>query len=420
VAHALPGKLKMSASLLDSLVENDFSVAAHWSGEFDENALQQWAETLRSRLRANQVSLGLVFLAPKLFPHAAQVLEILQVHARVPLLVGCSSQSLIAGGNEIEESAGVVLGLYSLPGAELKACYFTQEQVELADQPGYWQGVTGTVPEKTNGWLVFVDPFHLDSEAWLNSWNRSFPSTPTFGGLASGDFAEQRSQVYLNGEVYDEGGVAISIGGEIGLAGITSQGCTPIGDTWTLTRVDQNIIHEIGNRPAYEVLAETVSGLAPEEQRKARGNLFIGLVVVNEYLEDFHRGDFLIRNLLGADPRSGSIAVGALPRLGQTVQFQRRSASAANEDMKELIARARKRLEPGFVYGGCLCSCNGRGQNLFGRPDHDAQMVQEELGPLGLAGFFCNGEIGPVGDRNFLHGYTASLALFVNKPTRSE
>ncbi len=409
----------MSASLLDSLVENDFSVAAHWSGAFDETALQQWAETLRSRLRANQVSLGLVFLAPKLFPNAAQVLEILQVHARVPLLVGCSSQSLIAGGNEIEESAGVVLGLYSLPGAELKACYFTQEQVELADQPGYWQGVTGTVPEKTNGWLVFVDPFHLDSEAWINSWNRSFPSTPTFGGLASGDFAEQRSQVYLNGEVYDEGGVAISIGGEIGLAGITSQGCTPIGDTWTLTKVDQNIIHEIGNRPAYEVLAETVSGLAPEEQRKARGNLFIGLVV-NEYLEDFHRGDFLIRNLLGADPRSGSIAVGALPRLGQTVQFQRRSASAANEDMKELIARARKGLEPGSVYGGCLCSCNGRGQNLFGRPDHDAQMVQEELGPLGLAGFFCNGEIGPVGDRNFLHGYTASLALFVNKQPRSE
>ncbi len=125
--------------------------------------------------------------------------------------------------------------------------------------------------------------------------------------------------------------------------GVTSQGCTPIGETWTLTKVEQNIIHRIGNRPAYEVLAETFNALSPEQQKTAHGNLFIGLVV-NEYLEDFHRGDFLIRNVLGADPRSGSIAVGAFPRLGQTVQFQRRSKEAASEDMEELLLRAKKQL----------------------------------------------------------------------------
>ncbi|MGD0615833.1 MAG: FIST C-terminal domain-containing protein, partial [Verrucomicrobiota bacterium] len=216
------------------------------------------------------------------------------------------------------------------------------------------------------------------------------------------------------GDVFEEGGVAIAVGGGVKLAGVISQGCTPIGETWTLTKVDQNIIHEIGNRPAYEVLAETFNTLSPEDQRQARGNLFIGLVV-NEYLEDFHRGDFLIRNLLGADPRSGSIAIGALPRPGQTVQFQRRDAAAATEDMNVLLARARRQLEGSTVYGGCLCSCNGRGQGLFGEPDHDARMVQQQLGPLGLAGFFCNGEIGPIGEKNFLHGFTASLALFVKK-----
>ena len=218
----------------------------------------------------------------------------------------------------------------------------------------------------------------------------------------------------MNGEVYDAGGVAISVGGAVQLVGVTSQGCTPIGETWTLTKVEQNIIHQIGNRPAYEVLAETFNQLTPEQQKTARGNLFIGLVV-NEYLEDFHRGDFLIRNLLSADARSGSIAVGALPRLGQTIQFQRRSAAAANEDLEELLTRARKQLGNTPIYGGCLCSCNGRGQNLFGRPNHDAQMVQQRLGPMGLAGFFCNGEIGPVGERSLLHGYKASLALFVKK-----
>jgi small ligand-binding sensory domain FIST len=273
---------------------------------------------------------------------------------------------------------------------------------------------TGIESQQSNGWLVFLDPFHLDSEAWLKSWNEAYAPAPILGGLASGDFTEQVTQIYLNGEVFEEGGVAISVGGDIGLAGITSQGCTPIGETWTLTKVEQNIIHEIGNRPAYEVLAETFSHLSADEQKKARGNLFIGLVV-NEYLDEFHRGDFLIRNLLAADPRSGSIAVGALPRLGQTVQFQRRSAAAATEDMNELLTRARTKLNKAAVYGGCLCSCNGRGQNLFGRPHHDAQMVQQRLGPLGLAGFFCNGEIGPVGEKSFLHGFTASLALFVKK-----
>jgi len=200
----------------------------------------------------------------------------------------------------------------------------------------------------------------------------------------------------------------------VGLLGMISQGCTPIGDTWTLTKVERNIIHEIGNRPAYEVLAETFEKLAPEEQRKARGNLFIGLVM-NEYLDEFHRGDFLIRNLLGADPNSGSIAVGALPRQGQTVQFQRRSAAAAAEDLEALLQRTRESLQQAPLYGGCLCCCNGRGQGLFGKPNHDAQLVQQRLGPMGLAGFFCNGELGPVGERNFLHGYTASLALFVKK-----
>ena len=395
-------------------MNNPFSVAAHWSGGFDETGLQTWAENLRRQLPAAHVSLGLVFMAPKFFTHAQQVLEILRVHAQVPLLAGCSSQSLITGPEEIEENAGLTLGLYALPGADLKAFHFTQEDVQEADAPDYWPTKTGVPSTQTNGWLTFLDPFHIDSESWMSGWNQAYAPHPVLGGLASGDPSAPRTQVYLNGEVFEEGGVAISVGGDVKLAGVISQGCTPIGDTWTLTKVDQNIIHQIGNRPAYEVLSETFAGLTPDEQRKSRGNLFIGLVV-NEYLEDFHRGDFLIRNLLGADPKSGSIAVGALPRLGQTMQFQRRDAAAAEEDMNELLDRATKQIGGATVYGGCLCSCNGRGRGLFGQPNHDAAKVQQRFGPVGLAGFFCNGEIGPIGEKNFLHGFTASLALFVKK-----
>jgi len=398
-------------------VKTEYSVVAHWSGEFDDDALGVWAEKLRAQLLAPEVSLGLVFMSPNFFPHAAQALEVLRVHAKIPLLAGCSSHGLISGGEEIENSSGLVLALYSLPGATVKGIYFAQPQVEAAsgEDGAYWPAETGVDPAVTNGWLAFVDPFHLDSESWIRTWNQAYAGLPVFGGLASGNFPEPLTQVYLNGEVYEEGGVAIAIGGEVALTGVISQGCTPIGETWTLTRVEQNLIHNIGNRPAYSVLADTFQKLPPDEQKKAQGNLFIGLVV-NEYLEEFHRGDFLVRNLIGGDPKSGVLAVGAMPRAGQTMQFQRRDAAAATEDMNELLGLSKEKLAGATVYGGCLCCCNGRGHHLFGRANHDVEIIQRCLGPLGLAGFFCNGEIGPVGEKNYLHGFTASLALFVHKP----
>ena len=395
-------------------MQNEFAVAGHWPDGFDETGLRKWVEGLRAQLPAPEVSLGLVFMSPQFFPHASQVLEILRVHGRIPLLAGCSSTGLITGDRELEDSGGLVLALYFLPGAALSAVRFTQEQVEESTGPGYWHVESGIDAERTNGWLVFADPFHLDAEGWLRQWNEAYAPLPIRGGLASGDPAAQLTQVYLNGAVFEEGGVALSVGGDVALAGVTAQGCTPIGDTWTLTKVERNLIHEIGNRKAYEVLLETFSALSPADQVKARGNLFIGLVT-NEYLDEFRCGDFLVRNLLGADPNSGTIAVAALPRAGQTMQFHRRDAEAATGDMRAMLQRARNELAGVTIYGGCLGCCNGRGHGLFGAPDHDAKMVQQGLGPLGLAGFFCNGEIGPVGEKSFLHGFTASLALFVKK-----
>lgn len=380
----------------------------------DEDGLADWARRLRARLPAPEVSLGLVFLSPNFFPHAEQVLEILRVHAKIPLLAGCSGNGLVANSEEIESAGGLVLALYALPGAKLKGVRFSQDDVAAAEGKEYWASVTGLAAEKTNGWLAFVDPFHIDAENWLRSWNETYPAQPLFGGLASGNYPEPFTQVYLDGQVFEDGGVAIAIGGDVALAGVVSQGCTPIGEAWTLTRVENNLIRNIGNRPAYTVLSETVQKLSPEDQRKAQGNLHIGLVV-NEYLEDFHRGDFLVRNLLGGDPNSGVLAVGALPRMGQTVQFQRRDAATASEDFNELLALEKKNLGDAEIFGGCLFCCNGRGKNLFGRPSHDSEMIQTHFGPTGVAGFFCNGEIGPVGDKNFLHGFTASVALFVKK-----
>lgn len=393
---------------------NGFSAADHWAGDFNEAALRNWAADLRSKLAPPDVSLALIFLSPKFFDQAKELLEVLQIETRAKMLVGCSGASLIAGNSEIEEQPGLALGLYHLPGAKLQAFHLTQEQVEEATGPGYWHMETGVAADATNGWLVFADPFSFQIDQWLNTWNEAYLALPTLGGMASGDYSAQRTQLYLNGEVFEEGCIAISVSGDVALASMISQGCTPIGETWTITKAERNLIFEIANRPAYEVLTETLNKLPMEEKQKLRGNLFIGLVI-NEYLEEFHRGDFLIRNLIGVDPSSGVLAVGAFPRVGQTIQFQRRDARAGTEDMDALLRVTEKKVAGREVYGACLCSCNGRGRGMFGKPDHDAKHVQQAFGPIGVAGFFCNGELGPVGEKNFVHGYTASLALFVKK-----
>ncbi len=389
-----------------------FAVAAHWNGGADDSSLRAWAEALRARLAAPTVTLGLAFLTPALFDRAREVLEILRVHAQIPLLAGCSSAGLVVNGRELENDSGLALALYHLPGAQLKAVRISQEQVEEANGPAWWHNELSLGPEDTAGWLAFADPFSFDADSWLKGWNAAYPALPVLGGLASGEPAQRSTQLYLNDDVHEDGAVMIAVGGEVRLAGVVSQGCEPIGETGIVTKAERNFIHEIGNRPAYQALVEAFTSLSASQQETARGALHVGLVI-NEYLDEFHRGDFLIRNLLGADPAGGSIAIGAMPRLGQTIQFQRRDAQAADEDMSALLARAKEQLRGKLIYGGVLCCCNGRGTHLFGSPDHDAAMAQKALGPLAVAGFFCNGELGPIGERNFVHGYTASLGLFV-------
>ncbi len=387
------------------------AAAGHLPGPFNEEALENFAIQLRARLTAGSPTLGLVFMAPPYFKFAREALEIIRLHARTPLLAGCSSHALVVNRHEIEREGGLALALYHLPGAELHGFHFPARDVEPDPGAGYWVRQSGVEPEHTRGWLVFADPFHMRSDQWLRGWNASYSPRPILGGLASGSDGEFSSQIYLNGHVYDEGGVAVSIGGAVSIAGLVAQGCEPVGETWTITRAEGNVIHQIGNRPAYEVLQETFAMLPETVRGRAKGNIFVGLAI-NEYTEDFRRGDFLIRNLLAGDPKSGALAVAAFPRAGQTVQFQLRDAAAATADLAEHLAQTRADLAGKLVYGGCLCVCNGRGTHLFGRADHDAGLVARSLGPLEFAGFFGNGEFGPVGPRNFIHGYSATLALF--------
>ncbi len=333
---------------------------------------------------------------------------------RARLLIGCSSQGVIGRGREVEGQPALSLLTFSLPGAVLRPVRLAQGTLEQCRGPEAWYGMTRVSPDDVTAWFLFADPFTLDVEGLLVAWWEAYPGTPMVGGMASGDLRLRRTHVFLNDEVYDRGAVAMALGGTYGVRTIVSQGCTPIGEPWTITGATGNVIETIAQRPAYEVLLKTVQALPPEVQQRARGNLFVGLAM-DEYREELHRGDFLIRNVLSADAESGTLTVGAIPRPGQTLQFQFRDRVAADEDLRKLLEAAKADLEGQEPIGALLCSCNGRGVGLFGTPDHDARAVADRLGPIPLAGFFCNGEVGPVGSRNFLHGHTASIALVVRK-----
>ncbi len=387
------------------------SHAALYQGVFDVPTLREWLWNQRATFGHPSVDLATVFLSPQFAEHSGLLLSLIHDELNPSHLVGCTSPSVIVNTEEFEDANGFSLGMYHLPGAELETTYFHQGQVESGQEPGYWNEQTGITDP--NGWLVFADPFRLDLEAWLKQWNRDFTRKPILGGLASGPHDRQSTEVYLDDQVHTQGGVGIAFQGRVYLRNVISQGCNPIGEPWIVTKTDQNVLIELGNRPAYEVLMETLNTLPPPLAAQSRGNLFVGLVI-DEYHESFGRGDFLIRNLLGADPDKGILAVGALPRPGQTLQFQLRSPDAASEDLDTLLPKLAKQLDGDTIHGAILCTCNGRGQRLFGQAHHDARLLNRHFPGLGVTGFFCNGELGPVGGQNFLHGYTASIALLTS------
>lgn len=195
------------------------------------------------------------------------------------------------------------------------------------------------------------------------------------------------------------------------MGGIVSQGCRPIGDPYTITEVDDNVLLRIASRGAYEVLEETFEQLAEDEKARAQRNILAGLAM-DENVDEHKRGSFLVRSIIGGDPEAGALALGAYPRVGQTLQFQMRDKDSADEELRQLCREfLSARGEP---FASLLFACSGRGARMFGLPNHDAGVIEETFGKVPLAGLFCNGEIGPVGGTNFVHGFTASAAFFCN------
>lgn len=337
-------------------------------------------------------------------PHHAAALPLLLGAARIELepgvLLGCAGLWIVGGAREVEDQPAVSVWVAHLPDTKLQPFALTYDRTPDGDS---FLGWPDEIPDGATA-IALADPFTFPAGEWLERLNETHPGLLVIGGMASGGRAPGETRLILDDEVLWNGCVGALVSGATKVRALVSQGCKPIGDPFAVTAAEENVLLSLGGRPPLDRLKETFARSDERDRRAMQVGLHVGRVV-DEYKTEFRRGDFLVRNVLGADESSGAIAVGDRMQLGETVQFHVRDADSADTDLRELVAAADQ------PAGAIMFTCNGRGSRLFGVPDHDASIVAEALGGS-LAGFFCAGELGPIGGRNFLHGFTASLALF--------
>jgi small ligand-binding sensory domain FIST len=259
--------------------------------------------------------------------------------------------------------------------------------------------------------IVLADPYSIRIENLLMGMDYAYPKAAKVGGLASGATQPGENALYLNSVCYRSGAVGVALSGNVALDVLVAQGCRPIGKTMRVTKCDRNILIELDGKPPLNILRDLFMTLGARDQNLLQHALFLGLVM-DPLKSHFTHGDFLIRNIVGLDTEKGLLAVGALLREGQTVQFHLRDAQTSADDLEHIVSAYAARSGRGNPSGALLFSCLGRGEFLYGHSSHDTRLFQQKLGQVPVSGFFCNGEIGPVGGTTYLHGYTSCFALF--------
>jgi small ligand-binding sensory domain FIST len=320
-------------------------------------------------------------------------------------VIGCSTTGVIGDGRGIEVTPSVSAWAATLGDARVTT--FALETLRAEDR-----FVVIGLPERESddrAAIVLADPYSFPTDAFVERSAQVLGDLPLIGGLANGLQGRGSVRLFADGEVHTEGAIGVLLGGPINVDTVVSQGCRPIGQTMVVTAAEDNLLLELAGQPALARLEELVSALDEDDRELVASGLQIG-IAMDEYAERHERGDFLIRGVLGIDPEREAVAIGDVVEIGRTVRFQVRDAITADEDLYELLDEYSDRA--GRVDGVLLFSCNGRGSTMFGTADHDALAIRETLGPIGVAGFFAAGEIGPVAGHNHVHGFTASMLIF--------
>ncbi len=354
--------------------------------------------------------LALLFVSGDHVPSAEKLATRTCERLETESLIGCSGESIVGEGREIERSTSVSLWLARMPAVNIRTMHLHLERTADGASIVGWDESLGEAWPDPATMLVLGDPYSFPADVMLERLNEDRPGLQVVGGMASSAAAPGENRLFFGRSTETQGAVTVVLDGPVQIKAVVSQGCRPVGQHFVVTRAERNVIYELGGKPALLQLKEIFDTLPTSEQRLVQSGLHLGRVV-NEYQDRFEQGDFLVRNVMGIDPDDGSVAVGDYFRPGQTVQFHVRDQASADSEMRSMLSQLRD--DPAASpQGGLLFTCNGRGTRLFSEPDHDASLIKATLGAIPVSGFFAAGELGPIGGKNFMHGFTASVVLF--------
>ncbi len=335
--------------------------------------------------------------------------------ARFPgaCVIGCSGAGVIGGGHEVEDAPGLSLTAGSLPDVTVRGFHLNSGDLPSADAPPEAWAERIAVPQDADpAFVLLADPFSFDTDSLLSGMDYAFPGSVKIGGVASGgDGPSHPNALYLNETAHREGAVGVALFGNVVVDTVVAQGCRPIGEPMRITGAEHNVLLSLDGEPPVQRLQELYERCSERDRELVQRNLFIG-IAMDPLRDTVQAGDFLIRTVVGMDPRRGVLAVGARLREGQLVQFHVRDAETSAEDLRLALASYSSTAGDRSPAGALLFSCVGRGRHLYGQVDHDTGLFGELVGSMPLGGFFCNGEIGPVASTTYLHGYTSSFAIF--------
>ena len=373
-------------------------------------AFAEAAQALEVRLGGSTPDLLLAFTSSEHAGEYRRIAALAQRRFPASLVAGCTASGVIGDAHEAEEGPALSLTAAVLPSVALSAFHLDMTSLPPAEGSApAWHAIVGAPPEARPKLLLLADPFSIDARELIAGLDVAYPGAPKFGGLASGGGRAGENRFLLGQDVHRSGALGIVFSGDIEVETVIAQGCRPIGAPMIVTRCHGGLLQEVDQRPPVKVLGELYASLGERDRELMRHSLFLGIEMRAESVE-YDPSELLVRNILGADQETGALAVGAELRPMMVAQFVLRDARTADDDLRRMLGKQDPSAPP--PAGALLFSCVGRGAGLFGRPDHDTALFEERRGPAPLGGFFCNGEIGPVGGTTFLHGYTSAFAMF--------
>ena len=377
-------------------------------------ALSECAAAVGAAMGDAAPDLAVVFAASEYAADYASLPELAgELLGPQALVLGCSGGGIIGGGAEVEQEPALSLTVASLPGVSIKPIRLEGRSLPSLDAaPDDWHDALGVDPAAEPQFVLLVDPISFPAQNLLLGMDYAYPGAAKIGGLASAAQGARQNGLFLGRDYHDSGAVGVALSGNIIVETVVAQGCRPIGEPMRITRSDRNFLVELDDQPPIDVLRRIYQRAGQRDRDLMQHSLFLG-VVMDEFIDDPQQGDFLIRNVMGMDQRSGVLAIGEMLKEGQLVQFHLRDAETSADDLTAVLERYAIDNRENPAHGALLFSCLGRGKYLYGKSNHDTEVFHDKVGAaVPLGGFFCNGEIGPVSGTTFLHGYTSSFGIF--------